>query len=567
MRILSDISAKAGLNAAEEVTIDSLQLDNTLSSVVVYDSATKELKIRNASTLVGSGSTSAQNIGTGVGVFESNLLGVLRFKSISNGSGISVSGTATNVVVTNTGVLSVNGKTGVATLNTDEIPEASNLYFTNARARQAISGSGVISFNQSTGVISASQASVDTNGFLSFSDWQSFNSRVPSTRTVNTNKSITGGGSLNSDLTISLVNDVTSPAPNFYYGTDGSGVKGWYVLPSVAAGTVTSVNGQTGTVVLTTTNIAEGTNLYFTNARSRSALSGGTGINYDQSTGLITNTAPDQTVVLTQGPNVTITGTYPSFTISAANNFPSSLSLSAGVLTLGRTGLSSLTASVSTTDVTEGTNLYFTEARSRQAISQGAGITYNSSTGVITNSDPDQVVTIIQGAGILVSGSYPNFTIASSITQYTDALARAALSSGAGISYNQSTGVITNSAPDQVVVLNQGANITITGTYPNFTISASSGVSTVGAEVGQILTFDGSVAVWMDPPDPPEQVIEINQGLGISVTGSSPTFTVGIDVAGASAGQVYTYDGTGPAWMDPPDPPEQIFFLSGTMYN
>jgi hypothetical protein len=31
---------------------------------------------------------------------------------------------------------------------------------------------------------------------------------------------------------------------------------------------VASVNGQTGTVVLTTTNIAEGTNLYFTNARA-----------------------------------------------------------------------------------------------------------------------------------------------------------------------------------------------------------------------------------------------------------------------------------------------------------
>jgi len=55
---------------------------------------------------------------------------------------------------------------------------------------------------------------------------------------------------------------------------------------------VTSVNGQVGTVVLTTTNIAEGTNEYFTTARARASLSAGTGISYDSSTGVITNSSP-----------------------------------------------------------------------------------------------------------------------------------------------------------------------------------------------------------------------------------------------------------------------------------
>ena len=36
---------------------------------------------------------------------------------------------------------------------------------------------------------------------------------------------------------------------------------------TTSAVSVTSVNGATGTVVLTTTNIAEGTNLYYTDAR------------------------------------------------------------------------------------------------------------------------------------------------------------------------------------------------------------------------------------------------------------------------------------------------------------
>jgi len=80
--------------------------------------------------------------------------------------------------------------------------------------------------------------------------------------------------------------------------------------------TVTSVNGQTGAVVLTTTNIAEGTNEYFTTARARASVSAGTGISYDNSTGVITNSAPDQTVSLTDGTAIDVTGTYPNFTIN-----------------------------------------------------------------------------------------------------------------------------------------------------------------------------------------------------------------------------------------------------------
>ena len=55
---------------------------------------------------------------------------------------------------------------------------------------------------------------------------------------------------------------------------------------------VTSVNGATGAVVLTTTNIAEGTNQYFTTARARTSVSAGTGISYNSTTGVITNSSP-----------------------------------------------------------------------------------------------------------------------------------------------------------------------------------------------------------------------------------------------------------------------------------
>jgi hypothetical protein len=103
--------------------------------------------------------------------------------------------------------------------------------------------------------------------------------------------------------------------------TSSVGTKGYYYVVSVAGNTnlngitdwlvgdwavfngsvwqkvdntesVTSVNGQVGAVVLTTTNIAEGTNLYYTDARARASVSAGTGISYNSTTGVITNSSP-----------------------------------------------------------------------------------------------------------------------------------------------------------------------------------------------------------------------------------------------------------------------------------
>lgn len=93
-----------------------------------------------------------------------------------------------------------------------------------------------------------------------------------------------------------------------------------------------------------------------------------------------------------------------------------------------------------TTQISEGTNLYYTDTRARASNSAGTGISYNSSTGVITNSSPDQTVSLTSGTGISTSGTYPSFTV-------------------------------TNTAPDQTVTLTAGRGIAITGTYPNFTVS------------------------------------------------------------------------------------------------
>jgi predicted heme/steroid binding protein len=81
-------------------------------------------------------------------------------------------------------------------------------------------------------------------------------------------------------------------------GVSGWQVGDWIVFHSPAwqkvdnTESVVSVNGLTGAVTLTTSNITEGTNLYFTNARARTAISltttGNSGAsNYDNGTGVL----------------------------------------------------------------------------------------------------------------------------------------------------------------------------------------------------------------------------------------------------------------------------------------
>lgn len=113
---------------------------------------------------------------------------------------------------------------------------------------------------------------------------------VVASRTVATSGSLTGGGVLSTNRTLSLVNDLGNPGNSFYYGTDSSGTKGWYNLPEPESGAaVNSVNGLTGTVTLNTDQVLEGSsNRYFTNTRARNILSANSPLTYDAASGVFT---------------------------------------------------------------------------------------------------------------------------------------------------------------------------------------------------------------------------------------------------------------------------------------
>jgi hypothetical protein len=62
---------------------------------------------------------------------------------------------------------------------------------------------------------------------------------VPDTRTVTGTKSVSGGGALNTNITLELTNDLLTPGSSKYYGTDNLGDRGWYTL--TGGGSVSSV--------------------------------------------------------------------------------------------------------------------------------------------------------------------------------------------------------------------------------------------------------------------------------------------------------------------------------------
>jgi trimeric autotransporter adhesin len=78
------------------------------------------------------------------------------------------------------GVSSVNTLVGAVVLDTDDIQELAsptNRWFTDTRARAALSASSPLAYNSGTGVFSIAQANGSTNGFLSSADWTTFNAK------------------------------------------------------------------------------------------------------------------------------------------------------------------------------------------------------------------------------------------------------------------------------------------------------------------------------------------------------------------------------------------------------
>jgi cytoskeletal protein CcmA (bactofilin family) len=265
---------------------------------------------------------------TAIGAYQGNI----------NTPGTVTAGVANAITINTTDLNATNNVTVLGKLNA---ADGSNIQYVRAYSVDLVTNSGVDGLSV---VLESS-----SNNRLAIADSSSFR-YVPSTRTLLVSDGTIGSSAANTSFSGSnlfLSGNITAGNISVNRVTAG--------FLSGNGALITNINGA-NVFGLSTTQVSEGTNLYFTNTRVRSNVSATTasGITYDSGTGVFS---------LASIPNSSLTN--------------SAITINGTAVSLGGT------RTLTTSDIAEGTNLYFTAARARGNISAAENITYNSTTGVI----------------------------------------------------------------------------------------------------------------------------------------------------------------------------------------
>ena len=459
-------------------------------------------------------------------------------------------------------------KANVADLTTSNVVEDTNLYYTNARVRSALSGGTGVSYDNTTGQISIGQnvttsANV-TFGALNVTGPVNFYSNVTTHSSNNLSVSDNmiylnnNSQSSNPDLGIAFnyndgvyhhagffrdasdgvfkVFDNYDPEPdaNIFINTDHATFR----LANLSATTLFgNVQGTVSTLSnFTTSNLAEGTNKYFSNALARGAISAGDStIIYDPVTGTIRATANvtatiETTVNNLSTANVTEAASNLYYTnarvysnviallstytgnISAGNiiantiitgtgsggSFTGANLISAGNI-FSTTWLNLYTANVIETSG----NLYFTNARVVSALSAGSGIaisgngqissttTLNASSVVglntanVSESNSNLYYTnarVLSNVTAFLAANpqgsqFANANVASFLSTYTGNISAGNVIANSFVSTAPGTGTLTATGDFNIV---SGGNIRLTGNvFANTFISTATGAGSL----------------------------------------------------------------------------------------
>ena len=180
----------------------------------------------------------------------------------------------------------------------------------------------------------------------------------------------------------------------------------------------------------------------------------------------------------TVGGTLAVTGATTIQNLTVGGTFSGSVPAASLTGNLPANQITTITQNMDTDDVGEGSsNQYHTTARARAAISAGSGITYNSSTGVITNSGTsanNATITIAAGSNLTGGGTFTtNQSGNSTIT----------LNASAASSPNNAT-----------VTIAAGSGLTGGGTFTT-NQSGNSTITLTNAAVGTTFNSVGSLAV------------------------------------------------------------------------
>lgn len=248
-------------------------------------------------------------------------------------------------------------------------------------------------------------------------------------------------------------------------------------------------SGGTGNVLIaslslsdmagSTSNITEGTNLYYTDARARAAVSAGAGITYSSSTGVITADAASAN----SASKLVIR--------DASGNF------SAGTITANLTG-NSATATKST-NIIGGNSTTLLGA-----------IPYQSNTDTTSLLSPNTTTTknFLSQTGTGTNGAAPSWSAVSKSDVGLGSVENTALSTWAGSANITTTGTITTgtwNSSTKIGLAYGGTNANITATNGGVIYSTASALAVTAAGTsGQLLQSNGAAAPsWVASPGVP----------------------------------------------------------------
>ena len=381
------------------------------------------------------------------------------------GDWILFDGTVWQKVDNTDAVTSVNGQTGAVVLTTTNITEGTNLYYTDARARLAISltttgSSGAATYSNVTGVLNIPQYTLSGLG------------GVPTSRTLTINGT---AYDLSADRSWSVgtVTSIATSGPITGGTITGSGTIGITQASSTTDGYLSSANWTTFN------NKQNAITLTVTGSSGPATLVGAT-LNIPEYTISGLGGVPSTRTLTINGTSYDLSANR-TWSVGTVTSITFSGPLTGGTITgSGTVGILQSSGSqngyLSSTDWTTFNNKQ--NAITLTTTGSSGTATLVGATLNIPNYSISGLGGVPTSRTLTINGTAYDLSADRSWSVGTVTSVGAIAGTGISVSGSPITGsgsiTITNTAPDQTVVLNNGTGISVTGTYPNFTITNTS---------------------------------------------------------------------------------------------